>query len=106
MLVLSAAVFVIVIDARDVGPWGWRAGFNTKSRRARRFFRRGLARVGGTTKDTNCTKGELVGDFGRALWCEGYGYGEGRGRMGQDGGVWKRKNPEKREVFRGLGQGG
>ena len=26
MLVLSAAVLVIVIDARDVGRWGWRAG--------------------------------------------------------------------------------
>ena len=25
MLVLSAAVFVIVIDARDVGRWVWRA---------------------------------------------------------------------------------
>jgi hypothetical protein len=25
VLVLSAAVLVIVIDARDVGPWGWRA---------------------------------------------------------------------------------
>ena len=48
----------------------------------------------------------MVGDLWRALWCEGCGYGEGRGRMGQDGGVWKRKNPEKREVFRGLGQGG
>ena len=44
MLVLSAAVLVIVIDARDVGPWGWRAGFNTKTRRARRFFG-GMARV-------------------------------------------------------------
>jgi hypothetical protein len=39
VLVLSAAVLVIVIDARDVGPWGDGArGFTTKARRARRFL--------------------------------------------------------------------
>ena len=51
MLVLSAAVLVIVIDARDVGllvVLGAR-GFNTKSRRARRFFW-GLARGGLATE--------------------------------------------------------
>jgi hypothetical protein len=30
VLVLSAAVLVIVIDASDVGRSGWRAGFTTK----------------------------------------------------------------------------
>ena len=38
MLVLSAAVLVIVIDARDVGPWGWRAGFNTKDTELTKVF--------------------------------------------------------------------
>ena len=37
MLVLSAAVLVIVIDARDVGPWGWRGGL-TRSREAHEGF--------------------------------------------------------------------
>ena len=48
VLVLSAAVLVIVIDARAAGllvVHGAR-GFNTKTRRARRFFKRGLARGG------------------------------------------------------------
>jgi len=38
VLVLSAAVLVIVIDARDVGPWGWRAGFNTKHAEITKVF--------------------------------------------------------------------
>jgi hypothetical protein len=46
VLVLSAAVLVIVIDARDGAGRGGARGFNTKPRRARRFFWGGGARRG------------------------------------------------------------
>jgi hypothetical protein len=39
VLVLSAAVLVIVIDARDVGPWGLRAGFTTKLTEITKVFK-------------------------------------------------------------------
>ena len=45
MLVLSAAVLVIVIDARDVGRSGWRAGVSRQDAK----FAKGLAR-GGVTR--------------------------------------------------------
>ena len=41
VLVLSAVVLVIVIDARDVGPCGWRAGFNTKDTELTKVFSEG-----------------------------------------------------------------
>ncbi len=75
VLVLSEAVLVIVIDARDGLGRGGARGFNTKPRRARRFFwggwrasgisrRRGGTEGlcgGGTTKLMNGTKWESGG---------------------------------------------
>ena len=43
MLVLSAAVLVIVIDARDVGRWGWRAGVVDHERHE--FHEKGFGRT-------------------------------------------------------------
>ena len=62
VLVLSAAVLVIVIDARDMGllvVHGAR-GFNTKTRRARRFLRGGW-RAGVSRKDAKFGKGMARG---------------------------------------------
>ncbi len=61
MLVLSAAVLVIVIDARDVGPWGWRAsGVLAEMRRHGGFFGGDGARRGDHEKHESHEKG-----FGR-----------------------------------------
>ena len=60
MLVLSAAVLVIVIDARDVGRAGMAREGLTRSREGREGLLGDGARGLWTTTDTNFTKRDLV----------------------------------------------
>ena len=68
------------------------------------------SRRGGSWDWGECGWGEWLSGDGVGFWkglCSGVcNCGAGGGSKLRDGGVWKRKNPGKREVFRGLGQGG
>ena len=57
MLVLSAAVLVIVIDARDVGPVGMARGGLTRRLEGREGFLGGGWRAGVSRKDAKFAKG-------------------------------------------------
>jgi hypothetical protein len=66
--------------------------------------------LGGVWFGGSVVWGEWLSGDGVGFWkglCSGVcNCGAGGGSKLRDGGVWKRKNPGKREVFRGLGQGG
>ena len=67
MLVLSAAVLVIVIDARDAGRWGWRAGVVDHDRHE--FHEKGF---GHTRTQRSGARSTLTGrPWGQSIWALG-----------------------------------
>ena len=77
MLVLSAAVLVIVIDARDVGRWGWRAGVVDHERHE--FHEKGFGHTRTQRSGARSTLTALgtehiekaLGPWGQSIWALG-----------------------------------
>ena len=107
VLVLSAAVLVIVIDARDVGRWGWRAGVVDHDRHE--FHEKGFGhtrtqRSGARSTLTGRPWGRREGlggrPWGQSIW--GRPWGQGLGDRAS--GPWELRPWGRRAL--GTGDGG
>ncbi len=101
MLVLSAAVLVIVIDARDAAPWGWRAEVGhgmTRKITERRWGRARAQRSGARNRNRRARSGAVGRARGSGPRNDTDDHGKGRARMARGGWTTKDTKHTKGEM--------